>query len=611
MDNVALKRFQKRHENERAAQTVEQAWYAGLLWDHQSARSLQGWLSRLMIGNTEILRSGSTKSVTFEDAIAQCDVLMKRIKPTIPDARLRDAFMDELELSNRKNIGPKSQYRPYPEDGPDKLAAVTAFKSYSKDFDSAAFDRALKRLVDMVPAGSIGLDSVVEVLTKERSKGQEHDIDAPGLDGTRHSGLPWMVMPFKPNKTQSPKNYERTKAAFQDIVAQSERDKDLLSQGKPVDFVGIVGQRLVNKGPDQLASDKAKRLIIAIGKNEPVCWKLFTPQLQASLKRVKSASGAHVFMAWYDAPQIDHDIQKHLRWAKERGLPSLSGDISGFDASVVPDMWQRIADACSVWFQNPAFFKALNYSVINRVTIVSPLGLHKPVASSIKSGSGGTNLMDCLINLATLFYGEEIGLYKAESYAVQGDDFFVSGEGVDPEQVAIAYSHLNLTVHPDKQTFAQDRLNYLQRMHVLGWAGGIASLYRVVGSLLVYERLTVQPDKWNPYLETIMSISKLENLAFHPGFEEAIKLVQQWDRYKYFADLQPAQIIKRAGNLAGDELARDSAASISTRTAAGTAEGFDRSPVNGVLRGERMPPVGSKERFIRVYGNQRVSQIID
>jgi hypothetical protein len=562
-------------------------------------------------GSTQDLRSGSTKSVTYEQAIAECDVLMKRTISRIPDAVLRDAFMEELETSNRKNIGPKSMHRPYSEDGPAKLAAVLAPKSVSGDFDQQAFNRALSRLVAMVPAGSLRLDDEYQVLSRERSKGHEFDIDAPGLDGTRNSGLPYLTRPFKPNPSMSPKVYERTRQIFEDIAATSIRKRKRLLQNQDVEYVAIVGQRLVNKGLKQLESEKSKRLILALSKDEAVNWKVFTPQLQESLKMCKAPSGIRPFMAWYDAPQIDEEIQKHLRWAESRGLTTLSGDISGFDASVVPQAWQQVADAASVWFKEPNYFKALNRSVINNVTIVSPIGIHAPVASSIKSGSGGTNLMDCLINIATLFYGEEMGFYKAESYAVQGDDFFVAGEGVEPESVAEAYAHLNLEVHPDKQTFCRGRLNYLQRMHVLGWKGGIASLYRVVGSLLVYERLTVKPDQWNPYLETIQSISKLENLAFHPGFEGAINMVAQWDRYKYFRDLTPDTIVSKAGSLASDVLARDSAASISTRTAEGTKQGFANSPVNGVLRGEVMPPVGSKERFLRVYGNQRISQVID
>lgn len=303
-------------------------------------------------------------------------------------------------------------------------------------------------------------------------------------------------------------------------------------------------------------------------------------------------------------------MQDHIGYCSSHGLKCLSGDIAGFDVLVIPELWQYLVNGMASWFRSEErFFKALNRSVITHCRVLSPTGVMRSGPSSIKSGSGGTNFIDSQYNKLAIYYGEEIGLYKAESYAVQGDDFILAGVGVEPDAVAEAYSHLGLTVHPDKKNFAAGRSNFLQRLHIEGWKGGIASVYRVLASCLVYEKLVYSSNQWNPYLETIQLVSKLENAAFHPAFSAVVEYVASLDKYQLFRAATGREILERAGHNAADLLARDSASSISTRTLDPGKDGFSMSATNGVLRGEKLPAVGSDARFQRVYGEKRISAI--
>lgn len=405
----------------------------------------------------------------------------------------------------------------------------------------------------------------------------------------------------------TPSEHEESTFIMNEIIARTEEMLDSLKRNVPVQFMVMVGQRTVSKGLEPLKSEKTKRLIMALEKPEAVLWKTFTPHLQNVMRDLKCESGLRTHVAWCDAPQIDIDMQKHLDWSISQGFNTVSGDVSNFDASVIPDIWLEMAKGMASWFKNPKFFYALNKSIVDNIKVLSPIGVTIAPKSSIKSGSGGTNFIDSQYNKLALYYGQEAGFFKAQSLSVQGDDFIVSGAGVEPESITEAYTHLGLEVHPDKQNYAKDRLNYLQRLHLHGNLGGIASTYRVLGSALVYEKLTYNSRDWNPAMEAIQILSKLENAAFHPAFEALVQMVQKWDKYHLLKDMTPQQVIRKAGKFGADLIARDTAASISTRTAGATTDDFVVSPANGVLRGEVLPPFGSKARFHRVYGDARIS----
>lgn len=586
---------------------LTQAYQAGMLADKASLRRCKSWLMRSAKGSKVDLRTNATKNRPYELVIADFDRIYQGSLSAIPEA-LRDVFMDELEESNRSKVGPKSMYQSFYADGPKKLAAVYSNKPTPKDLDRKALARARDRIVSEIPAGTILCRGVEETLATERSPSDEHSIDAAGLDPTTNSGAPFFKSGFKPHDGMTPFERDYTQMMYDYILRRAKAAYSDLRSGNIVPFDVMVGQRIVNRGLHPFEDEKTKRLVMAFEKAEAVLWKTFMPQIQNRLKEVKSASGVHVHVAWMDAPRIDEACQKHLEYCALKGYKSLSGDISGFDQSVIPDIWNYLAQGMSSWFKHEGrFFRTLNRSVNSHSRVLSPLGVMIPGPGSMPSGSGGTNFIGGSYNKLALYYGEELGLYKAESNTVQGDDFFTAGYGVEPEVISLAYSHLGLTVHPDKGGFASDYVSYLQRLHFKGRKGGVASAWRVLASCLVYEKLAYSAEEWNPYLEAIQLVSKLENAAFHPMFDKLVGYVASLDKYHLFKDVSARTVLNKAGGLSRDLLARDTAASISTRTMDADGDGFSKSATNGVLRGEVLPPWGSEARFHRVYGDRRIN----
>lgn len=598
----------------RVEATLQLAKAADLVYDDASARRAYSWMTRLARGNKSDLRSNlfrlaGGKSVPYNDIIANFDQAYRAIMSQLQSQELGGFIDVELESGNRSKIGPKSMFLGYYKDGPDKVRAVMSDKSPPSQLDRQAFKHAIDRLVSEIESQSIRLHSVDRVLDTIRDGGAEHDPEAPGLDGTTNSGPPFYKSRWKVNPDMDAKQARETSFIENYIRAHAKRQFQALSRGELVTFRAMVGQRTVSRGQDPLSDPKVKRLIMALEKSEAVQWKMFTPIVQERLRYIKSPGGVPEHAAWCDAPLVDLAMQLMLDNANAQSLPVISGDISSFDTSVIPSLWEEMAFGMSDWFfKSRKFFSALNSSVIRRVKVLAPDGIYGPVPSSIKSGSGGTNFIDSQYNKLALMYGEELGLYKLLDFSVQGDDFVVSGPGIEPETVATAYKALGLSVHPDKQLVAKGRLNFLQRLHVRGSIGGMASVYRTLGACLVYEKLIYKSDEWNPYMEAIQTISKLENAAFHPAFEALVNFVRSGDKYELGANLDPMKVIVKAGEMADDLLASASRFTLNGQALDQSESGFGRAVTNGVLRGESLPPLGSRERYSRVYGSRRIEE---
>lgn len=589
---------------------VQEAERASLLYDASSRQRAKSWMTRLASGCVDDIRSNIFRRgdgpAPYADLIAEFDDVYHSVMSGV-EPGLVTLINEQLESGNREKIGPKSVYRGFYEDGPDKLNAVMSDKPIPAELDIKALYRAIDHLVSHVPSQSIRLYDVETVVNTLREPGAEHDPASPGLDGTTNSGLPFCKSGWRPTPEMDVKEARYATLIKKWITSRSKTYFNKLMKGETVEFTAIVGQRIVSRGLDPLHDDKSKRLILALEKPEAVLWKTFTPQTQQALRQVKSPGGVQVHCAWCDAPAVDAAMQLALQVAGDANRKVLSGDVSAFDATVVPKIWELMANGVSDWFfKAKRLFAALNVSDISHVKVLSPLGITGPCASSIKSGSGGTNFIDSLYNILCLYYGEEMGYYDLVNYAVQGDDFIVDARGSLYEAIPVAYRALGLTVNPDKQTYVEGALTYLQRLHVRDMLGGMASAYRTMGSTLVYERM--QYEDWNPYMEAIQAISKLENAAFHPAFEALVNFTKDGDKYSLGSSMNSQEVIKQAGRSAPDLLASQARYIMNAGTLDRTGSGFDRAVVNGVLRGETLPPFGSHERFLRVYGDNRIAK---
>jgi hypothetical protein len=340
-------------------------------------------------------------------------------------------------------------------------------------------------------------------------------------------------------------------------------------------------------------------LVIAFPKEEAILAKTFTPRLMDELRAFHTDGGVRVMCAWHPLPVIDVNMQHMLSVAYENDRTVLSGDISNFDATVPPDLLLQVGKVVASWIRGAErLVKALYTAMIDQTYLLTPGKFYDATRSSLKSGSGLTNLTGSLCNLTVLRYGHEVGLYKIENVAVLGDDFVIDGPGVEPDAISECFSHFGMEAHPDKQFFSPKSLHFLQRLHWLGRPGGIASVYRTLGHVLGLERL---PSKGNygPYTYILRALSQIQNCVFNPLFSVLIDTIASGDKYALGSDFaDPMTIVSKAGP-SGEDLLR-----INTNQpwkVTGSETSFQNWLVNGYLRGEHIPPAGGA-LFTRVYG---------
>jgi hypothetical protein len=317
----------------------------------------------------------------------------------------------------------------------------------------------------------------------------------------------------------------------------------------------------------------------------------------------------HPFCAWFDLPFIDISQQIMLRIAEENNLIVESGDVSSYDANLSPDLIERCGAVDAKWSSDTGKM-AINLakSMTSNFDMMTPEGIVKGQRGSMKSGSVKTNAYDSYCLAVILLYGHFSGLYELYAFEVNGDDFCAVGPGLNPDSISALFGLFGLTVHPDKQFYEAHMLSYLQRTHVYGMLGGISSVARITNSVLSYERLKVSSKKWNPYVEVVRVLSQLENAAFSPWFEDVVKYVQKHDKFRLGADFSdPQELMKKAGSTGADVMSEDVVGAWHSN---GDPEGFSNWAINGVLRGEVLPPLGSVARFKRVYG-KRVEPFMD
>jgi hypothetical protein len=504
----------------------------------------------------------------------------------------------QLEMDQRKDIGPWSMFLPWSEDGPKKAVAVYANKSYTEALDGKALSNALEWVQTMVKTQSVQLTSIDQAI--EGTKSSDDELSPTGLDTTTNSGYPYFSSGWRPTEIGPRSNNPELAEVFRYHKEQAQKwlNESNAAKGSIPDWVAISFQRLVQKGPEPFGP-KTKRLVIAFPKEEAILAKTFTPALMDQIRTFKADGGVRVMCAWFELPVIDVNMQHMLNIAHENDRTVLSGDVSNFDATVPPDLLLRVGNVVASWIRGgERLVNMLFEAMISATSLLTPGKLYKATTSSLKSGSGLTNLTGSLSNLTMLRYGHERGLYKIENICVLGDDFVMDGPGVEPDAVSECFSHFGMLAHPDKQFFTSRSLHYLQRLHWLGRPGGIASVYRTLGHVLGLERLP-SGKNYGPYAYIVRALSQIQNCVFNPYFGALIDTVKEGDKYSLGADFaDPMQLLAKAGPV-GAEMLEVSANQPWKVT--GSETSFSNWLVNGYLRGEKLPQ-GGGDLFMRVYG---------
>jgi hypothetical protein len=315
----------------------------------------------------------------------------------------------------------------------------------------------------------------------------------------------------------------------------------------------------------------------------------------------------HTYNAWYDKPFIDIMAQLTMNLAADHELTVLCGDISNFDQSIPSEMIHRQGAKEEAWVKAGKAPTTMAKAMTDGLALSTPDGIIENESGSMPSGSVHTNEFDSMTVDEVLITGHEMGLYKLYCKAVQGDDFYALGEGLTPDVVSDLFKLFNFEVHPDKQFYEPNMISYLQMTHIYGMPGGIASAARVINSATSYERMKVRSGKWNDFVEIVRVLSQLENLAFSPYFEDVVHYMAKLDKHGLGRDMNPQEVIDNAGSTGVDAMSEDVIGAWQSRVDAGS---FDNWVTNGVLRGEKLPPLGSRQRFERVY-MKRVEPFLD
>jgi hypothetical protein len=501
-----------------------------------------------------------------------------------------------VEEEEKDKIGEMSTYLAYEEDGPKKVAAVYSDKSPSPAFNQKAFQDSLDELEELFKGALYELLSVEQAITGERS-GVSPDEYESGMDTGTNSGHPWYMPGWYPNDdTPEDKRAEVTQV-YKFTVSEVNRLAKELNEpnSRPPTWITIMGQRLTQHSNPA----KRKRIIIAFPKVEAVLQKLLSPIAIDDIRQWSLSGGVKIMVGWTNLPTTDIEMQRMLAYADERGRTVLSGDVSNYDATLPPFIIEEVGKVLARHVKGKSrFFQQLNYAMLYNSYLITPTKLWNPQPSSLKSGSGETNLIGSLVNMAIQLYGVHAGLYKLDNMVVLGDDFCLDGDGVSPEATAECFKHFNMESHPDKQFHEQGALHYLKRLHVLGLPGGIASIYRTLGSILSFEKMQFRPAEWNPFAYVVRAHSQLMNAVFHPDFELLVNFIASGDKYKLGRDYTPAELVKQAGKPGREILKEDEVASWKHHS---KDTSYEKWAVHGVLRGEKLPPLGN-DRFRRVHG---------
>jgi len=565
-----------------------------------SLNRLNRIMSRLAAGNRVDVRTPFYQHQSRSQVVSALDNLVQSNTALALRESISPGFQsawEESEEGQKANIGPQSPYLPWTLDGPTKVQAVMSDKPPLQSLNVSALEKALHDVVRLLPAGKIRHIPIDESV---RGMGGNPKF---ALDLTTNGGAPTWVSGWGKALISGESNSDRGQALQYYMSKAKAQLSDIQSSKSVINihYDGTVSQRLTQKGPTPLRPKngklKSKRIVIMMPKEEAILGKTIMAPLQQALALVRNAStGVRLIPAWASQPTLDKNMQIFLKHAHDNGRIVLSGDISSFDATLPPWFMWRVAQAMSAWFDHETanIFLSILKADVYGTGVIHPSGYIDPCPSSVKSGSIFTSLIGCIANFCIQRYGMHAGYYRIDQQCVMGDDFIIDGDGVVPEAISQAFADFGMECNPTKQFVVQDCLHFLQRLHVLGIPGGMASVYRVCGNILSLEDDTqMKAEERNKYSYVFQALARLENACYNPDFMSLVNLIAQGDALHLCSSMNPDDIVRMSGDYAKRKMEEGK---IKPWTSTGKGVPFRNWAVNRVLRGASLPPVG-KARF--------------
>lgn len=158
------------------------------------------------------------------------------------------------------------------------------------------------------------------------------------------------------------------------------------------------------------------------------------------------------------------------------------------------------------------------------------------------SGSGGTNADETLAHRCLQYEAAILANQRLNPYSqCLGDDGILSYPGITVDNVVKAYKSHGLEMNESKQYASTHDCVYLRRWHdqeyrVNGICAGVYSTNRALGRLRYLERY-YDPEEWGPTMVALRQLSIIENVKYHPLFENFIEFCMKRDKYRLGIDI--------------------------------------------------------------------------
>lgn len=577
------------------------------------------WLIRMERGNKHDARTPFFLRMSYEQiakSIMKIVVAGERTK-----SRYYRPFSDfygdlvEVEAHQSDKIGSRGVFPPSHIWLPEKVEKVWCDKPPLPSLDKEALKRSLEWLSNLRPKGEIDVnESSIEEGFK--TAGTE-DQDEKSLNVDTNSCFPTYVRHWYHKVWDS--SVSLVQRMVQTLLTTQTRLlwKKLLRakswQECRLHFVATANQR-TNVASGWKATEENTyqgiimsklRFVCAMPKWDTILGKPILNRLMESCRKIENPDGTHPFCALMRPEVIDKNMQVCLKTAHDHRLIPLGTDFSGYDETVPPWLAFEVARAVAKWMTPRCanIFLGLVWSAFYQTSCITPTKFYGEGPSSMKSGSWLTNIMDSLINIVSQRYGYEAGFYKSIlNHFVQGDDAILLGEGVTPENFEKCVATLGFVGNASKQYYKANSVSFCQKVHVLGFPGGIYPIARATAACVSLEDdVGIETDEAGqfPYVLAFRTVCRLGTACFNPNFVELVNLFAAEDKIHLGKDMPAKQLASLAGSYA-TKFRREWIDKPWKRVANSSA-GFSEFPVNRVLRGELPPPPGNL-LFKWVYG---------
>uniref|UniRef100_A0A2V0RLN6 RdRp n=1 Tax=viral metagenome TaxID=1070528 RepID=A0A2V0RLN6_9ZZZZ len=244
--------------------------------------------------------------------------------------------------------------------------------------------------------------------------------------------------------------------------------------------------------------------------------------------------------------------------AIKHDLHLIGFDAKLFDISVPQVLIKEAYGIIADWFDNDSRDRLVELSeIMYSSDLITPIGVFTGREAGISSGMAFTNTCDSIVQLI-LFHYVRLKLNAPEAMCriiCNGDDGVWIIPGLTPGILSTLVGDFGMVVNPDKVSYSKYDVSFCQRFYeynykIGGLHRGVRSLYRVLSSMTVYERIR-RADMWNDYCDSVRCIMQLENLKWSPSFEETVSLLMKADR-KYSLGMNLFGGINELYSRAGD-----------------------------------------------------------